>query len=251
MRQLGDWPCERNTHSATVIGNKLYIFGGRNEFEFFNDVWTYDLSAHTFSQMYFAKDMAIPLPRSGHSACALGDRIFVFGGWSGGAARFGDFWMLNVSDCTWQKMPLRGNFPTERSGHTGCTINEEEFVLFGGWGKGSYKNELHAFNEKTGEWRLMDPSGQTPGQRRFHGMCVVNNYLFVYGGKDGRTMYRDTSRLLLGPLPLERLCCFVVLRNFRKFAAADKICLLPPFMQERIAQLVKEEEEEIMLEHPD
>ena len=37
-----------------------------------------------------------------------------------------------------------------------------------------------------------------PRNRSKHGVCVADNYLYMYGGKDGTLSYKDLTRYNLG-----------------------------------------------------
>jgi len=66
-------------HSASVVSDMLYIFGGSNgRDKFSNDLYTIDLV-----KMYFAKvtpQGKIPPARAYHRAVAIGKKIIIFGG---------------------------------------------------------------------------------------------------------------------------------------------------------------------------
>ncbi len=38
----GDAPASRSFHSATLVGSKLYVFGGSNDSQYFNDLFIFD-----------------------------------------------------------------------------------------------------------------------------------------------------------------------------------------------------------------
>lgn len=73
-------PRARRDHTLTLIGTKMFLFGGWNCKDQFNDLWMLN-SAWEWKQIDVDGD--IPSPRRGHSACAVGRNLFVFGGTQG------------------------------------------------------------------------------------------------------------------------------------------------------------------------
>ena len=46
----GPGPCARYYHTVTLVGSKLFVFGGQNDAgTCFNDMWAFDLDSCTFS----------------------------------------------------------------------------------------------------------------------------------------------------------------------------------------------------------
>jgi len=109
----GDAPSPRYGHVGAVIGNMLYIFGGRAGSELFNDVFALDLglrgSSHPAPPILTSPAekkhwTAItpagqaPSPRAGAVAAAFGRRLFVFGGRDGCGYR-NDLFVLDTGTC--------------------------------------------------------------------------------------------------------------------------------------------------------
>ena len=79
-------PKPRGGHSAVVIGNYLYLFGG-NDFEnTFDDLWRFDLQYRKNEtigwELLYEHTEAVqgPSPRIGHSAVAVGKYMIIVGG---------------------------------------------------------------------------------------------------------------------------------------------------------------------------
>ncbi|CAM9614872.1 unnamed protein product, partial [Hapterophycus canaliculatus] len=72
-------PRARGGHSATVVHDTLYIFGGNITQSVFQDLWAIDLPG--CAQWRKVKQTPdFPRARIGHSAVAVGNRILIFGG---------------------------------------------------------------------------------------------------------------------------------------------------------------------------
>ncbi|CAM9347641.1 unnamed protein product [Ectocarpus sp. 4 AP-2014] len=75
----GERPPARGGHSATVVRDTLYIFGGNITQSMFRDLWAIDLpDCKAWRQVEETDDF--PPARIGHSAVAVGNRILIFGG---------------------------------------------------------------------------------------------------------------------------------------------------------------------------
>ncbi|TWW72148.1 rab9 effector protein with kelch motifs [Takifugu flavidus] len=112
----GDKPLPRFGHSATLMSDKLVIFGGRTTATYLNDLHILDLG---FMEYAAAKCGNMPpLPRGFHAAAPVsGNRILVCGGCSAiGALQ--DVQIINIDTNTWSSMssPLLCSRP--RAGHS-------------------------------------------------------------------------------------------------------------------------------------
>jgi dynein heavy chain len=108
-------PSARGAHTATIIGENLYIFGGyggqgysRRELD--------DLYALNLETMVWTKVQAKGIPpekRSGHQACAIEKKIYIFGGWNS-STQFNDLHILDTEfdPPVWSKLQSALQTPT-------------------------------------------------------------------------------------------------------------------------------------------
>ncbi|XP_070576875.1 rab9 effector protein with kelch motifs-like [Ptychodera flava] len=121
---MGEKPCARSGHSATLIGESLVIFGGWDAPVSYQDLFVLDLCI-----MDFVKPNVIgkpPSPRSWHAAVGLSNnRILIHGGYNGDQA-LGDSFIFHLDTNTW--CGLRNPLPvTARAGHTMiCTDSKDK-----------------------------------------------------------------------------------------------------------------------------
>jgi len=73
-------PCPRSGHSAVIVGQTMYIFGGKADNSLrLNDLWGFNLQSNTWT-LVKPVDEVVPEVRSGHSACVYDGLILIFGG---------------------------------------------------------------------------------------------------------------------------------------------------------------------------
>ncbi|PIA17117.1 galactose oxidase, partial [Coemansia reversa NRRL 1564] len=71
-------PAPRAGHSCSVYPGSLYVFGGMDGSQCFNDLWVYDLELRRWAQV--TPNGAMPPARYGHASAVVDDCIFVMGG---------------------------------------------------------------------------------------------------------------------------------------------------------------------------
>ncbi|XP_032824252.1 F-box only protein 42 [Petromyzon marinus] len=95
-------------HSASVIGNKMIVFGGSlGSRQMNNEVWVLDLEQWAWSRP--AVTGTKPQPRGGQSQIVLDDQtILILGGCGGPNAVFKDAWLLllDVQPWHWQQLEV-------------------------------------------------------------------------------------------------------------------------------------------------
>lgn len=73
-------PPTRAGQTVSLVGDRLYVFGGCHISDVFNDLWMLDLSEPTPRWRELHPAGIPPAPRVGHAAVVLGDRIIFSGG---------------------------------------------------------------------------------------------------------------------------------------------------------------------------
>lgn len=140
-------PTGRFNHSANLVeGTKMYVFGGWNGKDYFNDLYILDLEV----MAWFRPETSgpAPTPRQGHTSILIGNNLVVHGGFKireeqlktcglnqGGhvaASYLTDLRVLDTDTLTWSRLRISGEPPEGRFGHT-LNISGSEILLFGGW----------------------------------------------------------------------------------------------------------------------
>lgn len=101
-----DSPCgERAGHTAILYQDSLYIFGGRNNETFYNDVWRYDFNTKVWIRTYEWDSLAnAPTGRVGHGAVLWSDEcMYIWGGFDGNIF-WNDMWKFVIQKGVWEKV---------------------------------------------------------------------------------------------------------------------------------------------------
>ena len=127
--QAGQIPPARTNHSVISYNEKLYLFGGTNGQQWFNDVWTFDPRANKWAQ----EDCIgyIPAPREGHAAALVGDVMYIFGGRTEDGTDLGDLAAFRITSKRWYTFQNMGPSPSPRSGHSMTAYGKQIVVLAG------------------------------------------------------------------------------------------------------------------------
>lgn len=208
-------PCPRLGHSFTLIGNRVFLFGGlandsddpkNNIPRYLNDLYTLELLPNGLTAWEVPQTYGhSPPPRESHTGVAYTDQktgkscLVVYGGMSG--CRLGDLWFLDVDTMTWNKPIVHGPTPLPRSLHTATLIGHRMYV-FGGWVPLVIDDVKVATHEK--EWKCTSTLAclnletliweqltvdtleeNVPRARAGHCAVGIHSRLYVWSGRDG------------------------------------------------------------------
>jgi len=153
----GGAPNARFDHTANLVGGtKLFIFGGWNGQDFFNDVFVLDLEIMAWSQP--STSGPAPCPRKGHCSILIGTNLVIHGGFYFQSERvnkaknkigtalqqcyLNDIRVLDTETFVWSRLRVSGSPPEHRFDHT-MDISGSDIIMFGGWTKTSGHKEKH------------------------------------------------------------------------------------------------------------
>ncbi|KAK4200592.1 putative Tip elongation aberrant protein 1 [Triangularia verruculosa] len=125
----GKMPPARTNHSVITFNDKLYLFGGTNGYQWFNDVWAYDPAVNAWSELDCIG--YIPSPREGHAAAIVEDVMYIFGGRTEEGADLGDLAAFRITSRRWYTFQNMGPSPSPRSGHSMTAVGKSIIVVGG------------------------------------------------------------------------------------------------------------------------
>jgi len=128
-------PRPRGGHSATVIGNKVYVFGGEDaRRKPLNELWVLDLSTLEWSQPETSSSGggSAPTARSQHTACSFRNRYIILFGGGSVANCFNDLTVLDTQTMEWSCPTAEGPVPPPRAGHAAAVLGTTLYTVGGG-----------------------------------------------------------------------------------------------------------------------
>jgi chromosome segregation ATPase len=109
--------------------DKLFLFGGTDGVNWFNDVWTYDPRTNSWTELDCIG--YIPVSREGHSATLVNDTMYIFGGRTQEGVDLGDLAAFRISSRRWYMFQNMGHSPSPRSGHSMTAYGKHVVVMAG------------------------------------------------------------------------------------------------------------------------
>ena len=141
--------------------NRLIIFGG-NADDFYNDVWSLDLTPGSEQWTELFPTGSVPAERSGfaYGSDPKRNRFYVFAGWNYPPFQFfNDLYVLDLPTLTWTRLYPSGELPETRRGSSGnYDYFNDNLLVFGGDAASGYSSEtffihIDTINISTSEWK--------------------------------------------------------------------------------------------------
>lgn len=133
----GTIPSTRNAHTASVIDNKIFIFGGHYMNEHLNDMYSYEVQEKTWTKIVLKNN--IPRGLRGHTSTFFYDSLYIFGGFDG-KKRLNDLFIIdmqsfvctcvNINNLSNDKNVVHNVIPRQR--HSAVLVNNS-IMYFGGF----------------------------------------------------------------------------------------------------------------------
>ncbi|KAI5055550.1 hypothetical protein GOP47_0029071 [Adiantum capillus-veneris] len=173
LATTGDQPTPRTGTSAVVLDDqRVLLFGGSSMLEgYMNDVFILDTKNWAWSR--FPVRGLPPSPRDKHTACLLGSKMYVFGGFGPSLApgREADTREEQDQDgpsphSDTDAMSASGDESTEEEDDDDDN-NDEATMSF------TWFNDLHVFDLTSMEWLRVETKGAKPSPRAAHAAFIV------------------------------------------------------------------------------
>lgn len=175
----GDIPPPRVGVSMASVGDKIYVFGGRDgTHKELNELFSFD--TYTNKWTLLSSGETGPQSRSYHSMTADDRHIYVFGG-CGDSGRLNDLWAYDAIDGNWIKFPVPGENCKPRGGPGLASLLGKIWVVYGF--SGEELDDVHCFDPVGEKWVQVDTKGEKPTARSVFSIFAIGKYIFVYGGE--------------------------------------------------------------------
>jgi len=189
-----DPPCARSNHASVMNGNKMYVFGGRNETCVFNDLHVYHTGEGRWEKLASPAD-SLPAPRAGHTMVLIDNKLVVFGGYNQKQEPLNDIAVFDCKTEQWIKIAsgkIQGTPPCARTGHAAARIHDTKMLVFGGGFWDKVYNDLHIFDLADWSWSRPADTGDLPAPRAGASIAKIDSSrLLVYGGGDALNYFKD------------------------------------------------------------
>ncbi|KAM6949152.1 kelch repeat-containing protein [Aplochiton taeniatus] len=142
-------------HSCSMFRGELFVLGGvfprpNPQPDGCSDfLYIFDPHLSIWYQPIVTGDK--PSPRSGHSACVMEGKIYVFGGWDTPVC-FNDMHLLDLGLMEFSAVRTTGKVPSPRSWHGSVVLSDTKFLIHGGYNGNQALNDTFIFNTDTNTW---------------------------------------------------------------------------------------------------
>ncbi|KAL1414149.1 hypothetical protein MTO96_000968 [Rhipicephalus appendiculatus] len=212
-----DVPFQRYGHTVMAYGDYAYLWGGRNDDGACNVLYRFDTNTLTWSRPKVCGH--VPGARDGHSACVMGNRMYVFGGFEEQADRFSqdvhylDLGHHAVAVRADQGEGAQASPPQWRDFHSASAIGGRIHLVLGAPARpracplrdagatrplctmesctslGGYNGlllthfgDMHKYDPESSCWSQVKIQREGPCARRRQCCCMVGDRLFLFGG---------------------------------------------------------------------
>jgi len=187
----GDKVPNFSRHTASLVGNRIFVFGGFDGHGTNFHLSIFDPYARMWTNVPTNQlGPVTPVSRTNHASAAVGKKMYIFGGNNNNEAGMyqvlDDFWELDTITMKWQRPVTTGEQPTARSGHTLTSIGKKVYLFGGGvWNETEgwvHKfNDLYVLDTETMHWTRPACTGKVESST-FPISFSVGRYLFIFGG---------------------------------------------------------------------
>lgn len=199
----------RVNHAAVAINDKIYSFGGYCAGENFSisgiktaiDVYVFDTKTLRWHELPVPRNKDgsfemypdVPYKRYGHTAVAYKNCVYMWGG-RNDEALCSNLYRFDVKTLQWEHITTKGVKPEARDGHSASIIGNKMYI-FGGYIEGlrRYSQDLYCLNLDTMVWKYVNTTGKTPEYRDFHSSVIIDNKLYIFGGRSDVSAPRYTG----------------------------------------------------------
>ncbi|XP_077991821.1 kelch domain-containing protein 2-like [Glandiceps talaboti] len=156
----------RAYHSTTLYRNELFVFGGvypnpdPEPDGCSNQLHVYNPANESWYEPIVMGDK--PLPRSGHSATPIGDKLVIFGGWDAPVS-YNDLSILDLGVMDFVSPSVIGTPPSPRSWHVAIGLSNNRVLIHGGYSGDHALGDSFIYQLGTSTWiTLKNPLPITP-----------------------------------------------------------------------------------------
>ncbi|CAM6097154.1 unnamed protein product [Calypogeia fissa] len=175
----------RAGHTITLVGKKLFMIGGRNGNEFFNDLWEFNIETKQWKLLQKHTPFTA---RAYHTATLIDSKqLWVIGG-SDTLTMYGDVHVLDTDSLEWTSSVIEGELAGKLRGtHAAIQhpLQEKGILVCGGYGgvNSHWLSDLAILHTDILMWEELHPKGVAPVGRGYHTFTAFGIHVLLFGGK--------------------------------------------------------------------
>ncbi|KAL3144158.1 hypothetical protein ABBQ32_003943 [Trebouxia sp. C0010 RCD-2024] len=179
LETKGEGPAARWGHSAVVVDQKLFVYGGEGSHAY-GDLQVFEPEEGQWHNVQTPGLNRPPMMNS-HAACSVGSQMYLYGGRQGRKTLHGLYKFCAETMC-WQHIENSSTTPPALAAHTMTAVGQHGILCFGGHGKKVYNN-VHKLDPTTCLWEQFKTIGTPPSPRHGHtAVWDTSDSLIVFGG---------------------------------------------------------------------
>ena len=169
---------ERYGHSMVAISNDIYIFGGFDGTDYFNDFYKIDTKTKILTQITTPIESTFR-SRYDHSMVAISNDIYIFGGL--GIGSYNELWKIDTVSNIFTLITTETNYSIPaKYMHSMVALNNDIYIYGGINGT----NELYKIDTTTcNVTTIFTQETNVLPHLYNHSMVALNNDIYIYGGK--------------------------------------------------------------------
>jgi hypothetical protein len=188
----GPAPTSRTLSGAIYdpVAHAMIMFGGEDGGGRLNDVWSFDLSAHTWTNITPSSG-SMPAGRITPALVYDVDhhQMLLFSGLGVSNTFLNDTWAFDLNTHTWTELLPANPLPSIRYGVATCydKIGKTQVIFAGFTFQGRFDDTWRFDPTGGGTWSNVTPAGTSPLERCLHGAAYdeLDRLMIMYGGQNG------------------------------------------------------------------
>ena len=186
-------PPERYGASFSTVSNFSILFGGRDEANFYQDLWKYQFIVDKEDNLYddwtlMNAQGIYPTSRAGHSAGVQGNYIVIVGGYDANYNILSDYWLLETTQMKWTQIIPNPNSVTPPPLTNACVVLDlPYFYIIGGRTVTGLTYDFWQYNFTDNQFYLRRSTDVHTDTPLFKHSCYLsikddNKYVYVFFG---------------------------------------------------------------------
>lgn len=199
-------PQMRFAHSMHLIKGNFYLFGGKSQNDYLNDLWDYNPGTDIWKQISAPGDQ--PSPRAFFASDSEGDALIIWGGEGSDGLR-NDMFLYNAFRNTWSKItPQTSLVPSKRKAACIALILPYAYII-GGIDSYGVCNDVWKFNFGNNTYERLPFFYESAFLHCF----ARNSDIYTIGGDDFKEYALDNHNRILKLMTIETLTLGSVIQD--------------------------------------